>query len=228
MTSDTTYELEDFAFVGRTLAEYRRMLNLDLDALQGRSVLDCPSGTCSFVAEACARVVDATGVDRLYGHTPASLARAAARDIGRTGAAFAGVEDQFVWAFYHDVADLRTYREAAASAFLHDYAHHGERYLQATLPDLPFADDAFDVVLSAHFLFLYDDRLTRSFHVDSIRELLRVGRELRVFPLHSLEGSRSSVVETVIETFRDEGRSATIEPDSFEFQRGANELLILR
>ncbi|AUV80691.1 hypothetical protein C2R22_02655 [Salinigranum rubrum] len=228
MVSDSSYEIEDFAFIGRTLPEYRRMLNLDPKSLRGQTVLDCPSGTCSFVAEACARGVDVTGVDRLYDRTPASLARTAARDIARTSAAFAGVEDRFVWEFYDDVSDLRTYREAAASAFLHDYAHHGERYVEASLPHLPFADDAFDVVLSAHFLFLYDDRLSTTFHVDSVRELLRVGRELRVFPLHNLDGSRSSVVETVAETFRDEGRSVTIEPTSFEFQRGANELLRLR
>ena len=36
---------------------------------------------------------------------------------------------------------------------------------------------------SSHLLFSYADRLDRAFHVASLRELARVGREVRVFPL---------------------------------------------
>jgi len=37
------FEVDDeFAFLGRTFAEYRRMFDLDVGSLQGRDVLDCP------------------------------------------------------------------------------------------------------------------------------------------------------------------------------------------
>ena len=35
--------------------------------------------------------------------------------------------------------------------------------MTAALPDLPFPDDAFDLVLSSHLLFTYADRLDADF-----------------------------------------------------------------
>src|SRR5688572_33034914 len=54
------------SFFGRSLAEYTQCFALDLLALRGRDVLDVASGPSSFVAEACARRIDAVAVDPLY------------------------------------------------------------------------------------------------------------------------------------------------------------------
>ena len=59
-----------------------------------------------------------------------------------------------------------------------------ERYVPVTLPSLPFKDDEFDLILSAHFLFMYADRLDYPFHLSTVKELLRVSKEeIRIFPL---------------------------------------------
>ncbi|WP_254544244.1 class I SAM-dependent methyltransferase [Halomarina pelagica] len=227
MTPQRRYEIDDFAFVGRTLAEYRRMFDLDVEALAGRRVLDCPAGPCSFVAEARDRGVRAVGVDAMYGRSPAALARLATEDAARATAALDGVEDLYRWEFYEDVAELETYRHRAASRFLRDYARHGGRYVGATLPELPFPDDAFETVLSAHLLFLYDDRLSPEFHLDTVRELLRVGEEVRVFPLHGFDAERSKLVAVVVDALRADGHAVETRTVPFEFQRGANEMLVV-
>ena len=57
----------------------------------------------------------------------------------------------------------------------------------------------FDLALSSHFLFLYSEHLDYEFHLESILEMLRVAREVRIFPLLTLKNERSPHVERIIE-----------------------------
>jgi hypothetical protein len=69
-----------------------------------------------------------------------------------------------------------------------------ERYVPVTLPSLPFKDGEFDILLSAHFLFMYADRLDYEFHINTLNELLRVTKEeIRIFPLVDLEGKQMTI-----------------------------------
>jgi len=224
---DDRYRIEEVALIGRTAAEYGQLFDLDIDEWVGKRVLDCPSGACSFVAAARERGVAAVGADAEYDRSPAALARRCPGDIDRAMASLDGVEHLYRWDFYDDVADLAGYRERAAARFLHDYAHNGDRYVDALLPELPFPDGAFDLVLSAHFLFLYDDRLSERFHVRTARELLRVGDQLRMFPLVGFDAERSAHVDPVVDRLRADGHEVEIRSVPFEFQRGADEMLVV-
>lgn len=221
------YEIDEVAFIGRTFTEYQRMFDFDPSAWTGHRVLDCPAGACSFVTEARDRGIKVLGVDRMYRRPPATLSEICANDIETAMAALDGVENLYVWDFYDDRSKLQAYRERAASRFLHDYAHNGERYVYADLPATPFADRAFDLVLSAHFLFLYDDRLSYEFHLETMRELLRISGQLRVFPLHGFSAEQSELVGELLESLRSEGYTTERRVVPFEFQRGANEMLVI-
>ncbi|MFB6295611.1 MAG: hypothetical protein ABEH66_02065 [Halobacteriales archaeon] len=221
------YEIDEFAFVGRTFTEYQQMFDLDPGTWAGRRILDCPAGPCSFVTEAHDREIAAVGADKMYGRSPAALSKRCAEDIETAMAALDGVEDLYVWEFYDDVSELRTYRERAASRFLSDYAHNGDRYAYVDLPATPFVDHAFDLVLSAHFLFLYDDRLSYEFHLQTIQELCRIGGQLRVFPLHGFDADQSELVGRLIEGLQSEDYTTAIRAVPFEFQRGANKMLVV-
>ena len=77
-------------------------------------------------------------------------------------------------------------RRAAAQAFLADYpaGRAAGHYVAASLPSLPFPDRAFDRTFTAHLLVTYSDPasggllpdspFTEQWHVDAVRELLRV------------------------------------------------------
>lgn len=227
MDSENRYGSEEFAFIGRTLEEYSQFFALTEKELAGTRVLDCPAGTASFTAEARRLGVDTTAADIRYDQTPATLARQATTDIDRALSAFDQSAELFTWEFYSDVHALRSQRETAATRFLCDYASHGDQYVHTTLPDLPFPDDSFDFVLSGHFLFLYDDRLSTDMHLETIEEFLRVGHELRVFPLHGFDSDRSSKLSTVVERLSSLGHEPEIRTVPFEFQRGANEMLVV-
>ena len=227
MGSKQRFEIENVAFIGRTFAEYLRMFDLSVDQLAGKRVFDCPAGACSFVADAADHGIDAVGGDLLYDRTPAQLARTGSEDIDRTIESVDDVAELYDWTYYGDVTGIRSRREQALSRFLRDYARHGDRYIETELPTIPVDDNAFDLVLSAHFLFLYDDRLSEAMHIESVRELLRVGRELRLFPLQGFDARRSALVERVRDTFDRDGYTVEFREVPFEFQRGANTMMVL-
>ncbi|HMB50904.1 MAG TPA: hypothetical protein VKM69_09610, partial [Natronoarchaeum rubrum] len=98
----------------------------------------------------------------------------------------------------------------------------------ATLPELPFADDAFSLTLSANFLFLYGDRLDYEFHLDALRELCRVtSEEIRIFPLAGLDTEPYDRLDDALDALRSEGRRVEIRNVPYEFQDGVSEMLVV-
>ena len=93
------------------------------------------------------------------------------------------------FAFYGDLAGHRRARESAFADFSADF--NTSNYHYGKLPNLEALDDAFDLCLSGHFLFTYDDRFDYDFHLSSILELCRVAREVRIFPLVDMNNSKS-------------------------------------
>jgi hypothetical protein len=193
----------EFLFVGRTFEEYRRPFGLDPGSLAGRRVLDCPGGSSSFTAVARSLGAEAYAVDPLYGPPAETLTERCRTAVEETVGQLREKRDLFVWDEYGDPETRGC-------------------YLRAGLPDLPFPDDAFDLVLSANLLFLYDDRLDERFHRTALRELCRVAREVRVFPLASLDRERSSLVEGL----RSVGVTIEFRAVDYEFQPGVSTVLV--
>lgn len=225
----TKFEVEDdFLTIGRTFAEYRRMLDLGPATLGERSVLDCGGGVGSFTATAAELGADAVAVDPLYGPPAAELEPGLERAVDETVDQLQDKRDRFVWEYYPDVETRGRYLRAAYQRFLADYTHHPDRYVDGALPALPLETDAVDLAVVTNFLFLYDDRLDRSFHVDGLRELARVAREeVRVFPLVSLDQTRSAYLAPARERLRADGVETEIRTVPYEFVPGSTEMLVV-
>ena len=193
-----------------------------------RRILGCGDGPASFNAEATRRGGRVVSVDPLYQLDAAQIRQriddtsAEVLEQARRNA------QEFVWdAAIPDVDALKRVRMSAMTAFLDDYeqGRREGRYVVAGLPSLPFADGAFDVALCSHFLFLYSRQHDATFHIQSMRELCRVAREVRVFPLIALGGQPSPHVAAVMAALDDGSVSTKIERVPYEFQRGGNEML---
>lgn len=224
--TDETFEVEGFALIGRTFTEYAHMFDLDPAALAGRSVLDCPSGVGGFVAAARERGIPATGADVVYGRSLEYLERRCEEDYERVAAQLPEKKELFEWEFYGSIERRCRLLRRAYEAFLDDYTEHSGRYVPAMLPELPFASNAFSVVLSAHFLFLYSDRLDYEFHLASLRELARVAaEEVRVFPLAGLDTELYGDLDAISRDLARDGFTVERVGVPFEFQTGANEML---
>jgi len=219
---------DDFLTIGRTFAEYRRMFDLTAADLAAKVILDCGGGAGAFTATAAELAAEAVAVDPLYGPPPDALEPELDAAIEYNVDQLREKRDLFVWEFYGDVDTRGQYLRAAAERFLADYATHSERYVAGRLPDLPFEADSADLALVANLLFVYDDRLDREFHASALRELARVARdEVRVFPLASLDRTRSAFVEPVTEALRADGHAVSLREVPYEFQPGATEMLVV-
>ena len=115
-------------------------------------------------------------------------------------------------------------------AFCRDFEsgkQHG-RYIDASLPNLPFPDQRFDLVLSAHLLFFYAANRDLTFHLDAVRELLRIGTEVRIFPIVDVNSNPSPFLSPVIDELEKDGIACSVERVPYHFQKTGNEMLRLK
>lgn len=222
-------ELERIIFVGRTYEEYMQMFDLELKELAGKNILDCPAGACSFTAIGSGKGMNITACDIAYDHPVDDLEHKGLLDTEHAMGTVERAKDIFIWDFYEHVQGLKKHRDQALRDCVKDMRMRPERYIAATIPELPFRDGQFDLILSAHFLFMYGDRLDYGFHRDAIRELLRVTTdELRIFPLVDLTGSRYEHLDQIIAVLQEEGLQIEERHVPYEFFRNANSMLCIR
>jgi len=212
---------------GRSFDEYRRMFALS-EGDRRSSILGCADGPASFNAEATRQGLRVVSCDPLYRFAADAIRARIAAIFDEMVVQTRQNAGGFVWdETIPSVDALGRLRASAMERFLDDYeaGRRAGRYVDAGLPSLPFADGQFDLAVCSHFLFLYAKQLTLEFHVAAARELARVAREVRVFPLVALGGAPSAYVDPVAETMRRDGFDVAIDTVPYEFQRGANRML---
>ncbi len=224
-------DIDRVVFVGRTLSEYKEFLDLDIVSLKGSKVLDCPSGPSSFVAEANRMGIKAVGCDSFYDLPLEQLVSNGLKDILHVIERLSEKMHLFKWDYYPSVEAVKESRTRALKLFEEDFqiGLKEERYVRASLPVLPFSDSSFELVLSAHFLFIYDDKLDYEFHLNSILELSRVcSREVRIYPLQSMDARIYPYMGKLIIDLKQRGLDARIVEVGFEFLKGSNFMLQIK
>ena len=214
---------------GRTMAEYCGMFDLGERDLRGR-ILGCGDGPASFNAEMSAQGYRVVSVDPLYAFPAEAIEQRVEETYDIIMEQLARNRDDFVWTYVPSLPALGQRRMGAMRRFLADFAR-GKcegRYLDASLPDLPFDDNSFDLALSSHFLFLYSEQFDLGFHIVALQEMLRVAPEARAFPLLQIGGAPSPHIQGVMDAFTAQGIQARIEDVPYEFQRGGSRMLRLR
>ncbi len=212
--------------IGRTLREYELMFALT-EADRRLKILGCGDGPASFNAEWTARGGAVISLDPLYEFSGAEIKSRFDAVIDDVIANVDATSDRWVWSFQQTPQGLRENRVAAMEHFLADYERGKTegRYQLGELPSLPLQDGAFDLALCSHFLLLYAHLLSLDFHVASVRELCRVAKEVRVFPLLDMVGNRSEHLDPLRLALGREGIATVIEKVDYEFQKGGNQML---
>lgn len=210
---------------GRTFDEYRRMFALTETDL-GRRIVGVGDGPASFNAEATARGHRVLSVDPTYAFAREALARRFTEVRTEVLRQTELNRDEFIWDDIPSIEALAERRGRAMEGFLADFDQGCAvgRYVVGELPKLPFEDDAHDLALVSHLLFLYSRQLDLEFHRAALRELLRIAPEVRVFPLQQLGATPSPHLEPIVAEFGREHR-VEIVPVDYEFQRGGNKML---
>ena len=221
------FELEQTVPWGRTLSEYKSLFNLtDLDL--DKRIVSFGDGPASFNKEMTALNKRVVSIDPVYRFSSQDLRQRIAETKDIVLEQTRNNLDNFVWTKIKNIDDLERIRLSAMYDFLEDFENgkKSSRYINHELPNRThFEDQSFDLALSSHFLILYA-QLGFEFHKDSITEMLRIAREIRIFPILDLDARKPSLLNELISHFAKD-YLVRIEKVDYEFQKGGNEMLTI-
>jgi SAM-dependent methyltransferase len=192
-------------------------------------ILGCGDGPASFNAELTQRGGNIISIDPIYQFDTAQINSRIEETYAIVLEQLRQNQQDYLWETIPSVEKLGEIRMAAMKLFLQDYdsGKNDGRYIAGELPFLPFENAQFDLALSSHFLFLYSEHLSAEFHLQALQEMLRVATEVRVFPLVTLNGKTSPHLEFILEALKNQGFSTRIRQVAYQFQRGANQMLVI-
>ena len=212
---------------GRSFVEYQAMFNLTELDLQ-KNILGCGDGPAAFNKELTKLGGSITSIDPIYQFSRTELKQRIADVYDEVLKQVATNHADFVWKNIKSLDELGQIRMQAMNDFLADYelGKQQDRYLSDSLPKLDFDDQQFDLALCSHFLFLYSDHFSSEHHIQSILELCRVAKEVRIYPLLSLEHKPSPHLDLVIQKLKNHNIETQLQQVAYEFQKGATEMLV--
>lgn len=219
-------KLDEIIPWGRSRQEYELMFSLDQADLQKR-IVGCGDGPASFNAEMTQAGFSVVSIDPIYSFSGEDIQKRFDASAETVMSQVRSSWNTWNWRYHRDPEGLFSNRAKALARFLADYetGKREGRYQVASLPSLPFAHGQFGLALCSHLLFLYSGQLSEAFHIQSVLELCRVAKEVRIFPLLDLAHRRSPYLEPVLDRLETEGFSGKVVRVNYEFQKGGNEML---
>lgn len=222
------FTLQNVVPWGRSFEEYIAMFDLQGEELSQR-ILGCGDGPAAFNAQFSCIGGKMVSVDPIYAFSAKEIEDRIADTYELVMEQLRKNAADYVWTSFKDPESVGVTRMAAMRHFLLDYeaGRIEGRYQVGTVENLSFADGEFDLALVSHFLFLYDAQFDREFHVRALVELMRVAKEVRVFPILTLDGRPYPELYYVLRELRRRGFSTSVRKVSYEFQRGGDEMLVV-
>lgn len=221
------FELSSTVPWGRNLNEYRSMFSLSDEDLNKR-IVSFGDGPASFNAEMTQLRKNVLSIDPIYRFSAAELRQRIMETKDVVIEQTKNNLQKFVWTKIKTIEELEEIRLAAMGHFLEDFEKGKRefRYLNHEMPArTPFEDASFDLGLSSHFLLLYT-QLGLDFHLATLTEMLRLCKQVRVFPILNLNAEQSELLADLMKHL---GSAFTIEivKVDYEFQKNGNQMLKL-
>lgn len=213
---------------GRRLSEYQEMFALSKQDILTKKIISFGDGPASFNAEATKKGARIISVDPIYKFSIKELTDRISETKDIILEQTRKNEQNYIWTKIKDLTQLENLRMSAMSLFLDDFEQgfSDRRYVFGELPGrIDFPNNTFDIGLSSHFLLLYSE-LGLNFHIQAIQEMLRVCREIRIFPICDLNSNKTDLLSEIIDYFGNTYHLEIIRSD-YEFQKNANEMLVL-
>lgn len=213
---------------GRSYEDYLQMFLLS-EADLNKTIIGVADGPASFNAGMKKHGKKMVSVDPIYQFTEKQIR-------GKIDETFKEVilqttknQHKFNWDKIKTIDELGHVRMSAMREFCDDFEQGKKegRYLEGSLPSLPFPDQAFDLVLSSHLLFFYSENKDLDFHLASIKELTRIGKEVRIFPLVDVDNNPSKYLPSALDLIKKLGYQHMIRKVPYHFQKNGNEMLTI-
>ena len=213
---------------GRNFTEYKSMFCLDENDMSKR-IAGFGDGPACFNYEATNKGGHVISFDPIYQFSKEEIEKRIEEVRVTVMQQMKENVDNYVWTRIKDLEELENIRMSAMKKFLFDYERgkNEGRYVFHELPNnLPYEPKSFDIGLSSHFLLMYT-ALGYDFHIRSITEMLRVCKEIRIFPIVDLDANKTDLIKNVINYFKRDYNVEIVATD-YEFQKGENKLLVIK
>lgn len=213
---------------GRNMEEYKSMFLLNEEDMK-KKIAGFGDGPASFNFEAHCMGYDVTSYDPIYQFSREELDGRIDEVRGVVMQQMSENMDNYIWTKIRNLNQLEQIRMDAMKLFLNDFeaglSEHRYRYHE--LPNcLPVGDNYYDIGLSSHFLLLYT-QLGFDFHIKAISEMLRVCKEVRIFPVVDLDASQTDMISNVIDEFK-KTYDVELKETNYQFQKNADKMLLIR
>lgn len=227
------YEQTGVAMTSRSFQEYRDMFVLQEEDFRKGPVLDVSAGASSFTSELKNQGYQAFAVDPLYTNSSEDLKVRGLKEIEESTEKLAGVSYLYDWSYYDSLENHQMNRKHSLTQFISDYERYKNngRYVAGKLPNLPFANDTFSLIICNHFLFLYEEQFDFDFHYAALKELLRICKrdgEVRVYPTVGFDHKTYRKMDSLQRALERDGACVDYINTDFRFLKNATHVLRLR
>lgn len=222
------FQLNNIVPWGRNMEEYKSMFLLNEEDMK-KKIAGFGDGPASFNFEAHCLGCDITSYDPIYQFNRAELEKRIEDVRGIVMQQMSENMDNYIWTKIRDLQQLEQIRMDAMKLFLNDFkvGLSEGRYRYHELPNcLPVEENYYDIGLSSHFLLLYT-QLGFDFHIKAIGEMLRVCKEVRIFPVVDLDANQADMISDVIDEFKKQ-YNVELKVTNYQFQKNANKMLVIR
>lgn len=211
---------------GHHVDEYQEMFNLSTTDMAARLLeYGCgPSAVNAQLTELSHEIISCDPLfnldkDTLYSKVTLVFADMVARVIRD--------QKKFDFSRYGSPEFLIDERREGMAKFFADYekGKKEKRYLGISDYALPFPDFSFDFALSSHYLFADLDDQDVDFHLRIIKELARVAKEVRIFPLIDRFSQPSPFLGPVLLGLQQDNFGVEVREVAYHLQPSGNAML---
>ena len=215
--------IDQVALIGHTYNEYKQMFGFTREALKNKKVLDAGGGVSNFTGIANAFGLDVVAVDTIYDLPIPELEQRCNTDLAHVLNQLPKINNLYNWDYFGDISGLEISRIKSSQLFLKDYENSPNHYVSGSLRNLPFDAFSVDISLVSHLMFLYDELLDEQFHMEALKELMRVTKEeIIIFPLYNLSGEESDFVQPIKEKLKELDVKYVIEESEYPVMKNKN------
>ncbi|WP_133130285.1 class I SAM-dependent methyltransferase [Legionella yabuuchiae] len=218
--------MRELVLWGHHVEEYREMFDLSWSDFDKR-ILEYGCGPSAINSELNESTNHVVSCDPLFTLDKSTLFTKVSLIFDDMVANVKQDQDKFDFSRYNGLESLIAKRRQGIQEFFADYEQGRveSRYVPVKDITLPFADFSFDVALSSHYLFADLDDQDVSFHLKVIKELARVAKEVRIFPLIDRDGQPSPFLGPVLLGLQQENYGTEVREVQYALQQQGNAML---
>ena len=213
---------------GHHLEEYRDMFDLQESSFSMR-FLEFQCGPSAFQYDLRGRSAHLVSYDDWFCLDKKAISGQIEESFETRLVQISAQPQSFNFSRYGGLEALVAYRREGVAHFLQDYdlGHAEGRYLPAATKTLAFEPFFFDYALSAHHFFSSIVPQTVEYHLTLLKELARVAKEVRIFPLVDANGVPSPLLGPVILALQQQHFGVEVREVSYQVQPKGNAMLRL-